>query len=134
MEILKKLSKYRNIILILCDMICIFFAYYIGAILISDGNSLILDKYYAERVLKTVAISILVYQLIFHITKRYNSIIRYEEGKDYVLYIIICIISSFIVSILKYILGIGIASTKLNILAGIFIGTMMVTYRVIISI
>ncbi len=132
MEILKKLSKYRNIILILCDMICIFFAYYIGAILISDGNSLILDKYYAERVLKTVAISILVYQLIFHITKRYNSIIRYEEGKDYVLYIIICIISSFIVSILKYILGIGIASTKLNILAGIFIGTMMVTYRVII--
>lgn len=132
MEFLKKLSKYRNFILILCDVFCIFLAYYIGAILISESKGFLLDKYYTERLLKTVAVSILVYQLIFHITKRYNSIIRYEEGKDYILYIVMCIISSFIVSILKYILDIGIATTKLNILAGIFIGTMMVSYRIII--
>ena len=62
----------------------------------------------------------------------YNHILRYEEGKDYVKYILLCVLSSIIVSLIKLIFKIGIATAKLNILAGIFIGLMMVSYRVIV--
>ncbi len=89
-------------------------------------------NYYVPRIIRTVIVSVLVYQLVFHITKSYNNIIRYEEGKDYIKYIILCLISSIIVSIIRVILHIEIASTRLNILAGIFIGLMMVSYRIII--
>ena len=128
---LKRFSKYRNIILRVMDILCIILAYYLGTVLITD-SVLNWDKYYIERWSKTVIASVFVYQIIFHLTKRYKHIIRYEEGKDYVMYVVLCLVSSFAVSILDILLDLGIASMKLNILAGIFIGLMMVSYRIIV--
>ena len=131
MERIKRFSKYRNIILMVLDIFCIAFAYYLGTILITDAV-IKLPLYYVKKLLRTIAISIVVYQTVFHITKRYKNIIRYEEGKDYITYIILSIISSLIVSTIDFILKLDVASIKLNILAGIFIGIMMVSYRIIV--
>ena len=128
---LKSLSKYRNLILAILDILCIVIAYYLGTVLITD-SVLNLSDYYIARLTKTVLVSIVVYQIVFRVAKMYNHILRYEEGKDYVKYILLCILSSVIVSIIKVISKIGIATAKLNILAGIFIGIMMVSYRVIV--
>ncbi len=127
---LRKLSRFRNIILILTDIFCIAFAYFLGTALITDFF-LNFDTYYLKRLMISIVTSILVYQIMFHLTKRYKNIIRYEEGKDYIFYIFLCLISSSIVSILDTIFDLGTASIKLNILAGIFIGMMIVTYRII---
>ena len=131
MKGLKKLSKFRNIILTLTDIFCIAFAYILGTALVTDFF-LDFNTYYLKRLSKTVLVSIIVYQVIFRITKRYKNIIRYEEGKDYIIYITLSIVSSIVVSILKLIFNLGIASAKLNILAGIFIGILMVSYRIIV--
>lgn len=130
MKGLKKLSKFRNIILTLADIFCVAFAYILGTALVTDFF-LDFDKYYLNRLSKTIFVSIIVYQIIFRVTKRYKNIIRYEEGKDYVIYIILSIISSLIVSILDKVFVIGTASAKLNILAGFFIGMMIVAYRIV---
>ena len=128
---LRSLSKYRNVILTILDIFCIISAYYLGTVLITD-SVLNLSDYYIGRLLKTVFVSIFVYQIVFRVSKMYNHILRYEEGKDYVKYILLCVLSSIIVSLIKLIFKIGIATAKLNILAGIFIGLMMVSYRVIV--
>ena len=130
MKGLKKLSKFRNILLTLADIFCVAFAYILGTALVTDFF-LDFDKYYLNRLSKTILVSIIVYQIIFRVTKRYKNIIRYEEGKDYVIYIILSIISSLIVSILDKVFVIGTASAKLNILAGFFIGMMIVAYRIV---
>ena len=131
MEIIKRLSRYRNFILSIVDIFCIAIAYYLGTVLITD-SVFNFNAYYVKRLFITTITSAVVYQVIFRITKIYHHIIRYEEGRDYVCYIIFCLISSILVSILDAIFHLGTASTKLNILAGIFIGLMMVSYRIII--
>lgn len=131
MKILKKLSKFRNAILIILDLLCILIAYFLGVILISNDTLFDLSAYYTNRLVRTVALCAVVYQTVFHVTKRYKHIIRYENSKDYIEYIGLCLISSIIVSILRKIFHLHIATAKLNILAGIFIGIMMVSYRII---
>ena len=130
MEKLKKLSKYRNLILVVVDCFCIIFAYYLGAVLIQD-SVLNFSEYYLERVIKSAVCYIAMYELIFHIAKRHKSIIRYEEGKDYVFYILLCLMASMLVSIIKVIFKVNVASLKMNVLAGLIISMMLVAYRII---
>ncbi len=134
MEKIKKLSKYRTIILILLDIACIVIAYYLGMLLVSESSVFKISEYYMDKFSKTILISIIVYQIVFHIFKSYNSIIRYEEGKDYLKYFGLCIISSLIICIIRKVFKIYIlVSTRLNILAGIFIACMMISYRIIVK-
>ncbi len=133
MEKIKKLGKYRNIMLVLMDIFCIAFAYYLGVVLITD-TVFKLKPYYTERLSKTIIVSVIVYQLVFHITKRYKNIIKYEDGKDYFMYFILCMVSSIIISIVRKVFHIFMLErTKLILLAGIFISLMMISYRVVIK-
>ena len=131
MERIKRLSKYRDIILVVLDCVCIFLAYYIGAVLIQD-SVLNFSDYYSNRVMQSTICYIIIYEIIFHITKRHKNIIRYEDGKDYIIYIILCLISSGIMAILKKLFGISIASITMNTLASLIIAMMMIAYRVIV--
>lgn len=87
-----------------------------------------------DKFSKTIILSIIVYQLVFHLSKSYKSIIRYEEGKDYLKYFGLCIISSIIICIIRKVFKFYIlVSARLNILAGIFIALMMISYRIIVK-
>lgn len=133
MEKLKKISKFRNIFLAILDIFCIAFAYYLGVVLIT-GNIYIFDgtSYYPRRLTSTILVSVIVYQAIFHITGRYKNIIRYEDGKDYLIYFILCLLSGVVITIIRKIFQIFMAETRVTILASIFIALMMISYRVII--
>lgn len=131
LNFLKRLSRFRNIILIVLDILCIAVAYFFGVLLVSEDTLFNISSYYANRLAGTIGISVIVYQAVFHLTKKYKQIIRYENSKDYLSYIALAIISSVIVSIIREIFNLHIATAKLNILAGIFIGIMMVSYRII---
>ena len=89
MNILKKFTKYRNFILITMDIFCIVFAYYLGTVLITE-TIVNFNQYYSVRLTRSILVSVFVYQIVFHITRRYKCLIRYEEGKDYVTYIVLC--------------------------------------------
>ena len=133
MEKLKKLSKFRNIILVILDIFCIAFAYYLGVVLITGNIYVFNDKaYYAPRLTSTIIVSVIVYQIIFHVTGRYKNIIRYEEGKDYLIYFLLCLLSGIVITIIRKIFQIFMAETRVTILASIFIALMMISYRIII--
>lgn len=132
MEKIKKLGKYRNIILRVMDIACIILAYYMGVVLVTSNSLFEIDTYYSSRLINSVVVAVIVYQVVFNLTKRYNHIIRYEEGKDYLSYFVLCIISAVIITIIRKIFHIFMAETKVTLLVSIFIALMMVGYRIII--
>ena len=92
-----------------------------------------LEAYYVRRLTQTIIVSVIVYQIVFHLAGRYKAIIRYEDGKDYFIYFMLCMVSSIIIAIVRKIFHIFMLErTKLIILAGIFISLMMIAYRLVI--
>lgn len=131
MKYIKKLSKYRNWILIILDCACIFFAYYFGTVIASDSIVDFSDRYLIRLVISSI-LYFIIFEMIFLITRRNKNIIRYEEGKDYIVYIAICLVTACILSLVQKIFNSSdIASVKMNILVAIVISIMIVAYRII---
>lgn len=131
MEKVKKLSKYRDLILMVVDCFCIVVSYYLGTVLLTD-SVFSFSTYYSRRLGTSILWYVLIYEILFHMTKRHKNIIRYEEGKDYIFYIILCLATAIILAILKAIFHINVASVRMNILAALLISMMMVGYRIVI--
>ena len=83
-------------------------------------------------VANSIVVSIVVYQIFFTLFDCYKNIIRYENGKDYLIYGFASMVSCVIVSMIGNIFKIGIMGPRSNILAGVLIAVCMITYRLII--
>ena len=133
-KIKRHLTRNRTLILSFIDIAIVVIAYILGTIFVSD--TVHFTDYYSTRLVNSLIVSILVYQIVFHVSKVYRKITRYENGRDYILYILLCIGSAIIISLLRYPLAklnIVISAFKLNILASIFISIMMIAYRLAIK-
>lgn len=134
-KIKRHITGKRTLILSIIDIFIIIISYYLGTVFIAETMNF--TDYYITRLVNSLLISIIVYQIVFHISKVYRKITRYENGRDYLFYILLCFISACIISLirrpLQYFTGIIISATKLNILAGLFISMMMIAYRLAIK-
>ena len=128
------IAKYRNYLLPLMDCISIILGYYLVSVLITD--SFLMHPTSAitrNEILISIVLAIIVFQVIFRLSKRYANIIRYESNQDYILYIVLALISSLIVSLIEDLfLGMKNPSIKLNLIIGLVIGIIMISYRLII--
>ncbi|WP_405265044.1 polysaccharide biosynthesis protein [Methanobrevibacter sp.] len=128
------IAKYRNYLLPLMDCISIILGYYLVSVLITD--SFLMQPTSAitrNEIIISIVLAIIVFQVIFRLSKRYANIIRYESNQDYILYIVLSLISSLIVSLIEDLfLGMKNPSIKLNLITGLVIGTIMISYRLII--
>ena len=129
------IAKYRNYLLPLADAISIVLGYYLASVLITD--SFLMEHTSAvtkNEILISIVLAIIVFQIVFRLSKRYSNIIRYENNQDYILYVVLAVISSLIVSLIEeIILNMVNPSIKLNLGIGILIGCIMVAYRLIIK-
>ena len=127
-------AKYRNYLLPLMDCISIVLGYYLVSVLITD--SFLMQPTSAitrNEIIISIVLAIIVFQVIFRLSKRYANIIRYESNQDYILYIVLSLISSLIVSLIEDLfLGMKNPSIKLNLITGLVIGIIMISYRLII--
>ena len=126
-------GKYRNFLLPLMDSLSVVLGYYLISVLITDSFlmdpiSIIVKK----EILISIILGIIVLQIIFRLTKRYSNIIRYENNQDYIMYILLSIISLLVISLIEDIIGMKNPSIKFNLSVGIFIGIITVVYRLII--
>ena len=128
------IAKYRNYLLPLMDCISIVLGYYLVSVLISD--SFLMQPTSAitrNEIIISIVLAIIVFQVIFRLSKRYTNIIRYENNQDYILYIVLSLISSLVVSLIEDLfLGMKNPSIKLNLITGLVIGIIMISYRLII--
>lgn len=127
---MKFIRKHRNICLRLMDIIIIAIAYYISEMLIS--NQLILEADINKSILITIAIAIVTYEVILHIFKTYKNITRYENGNDYLIYVLSCFISCIIMIILNSILSGKLTTIRVNLISSLIIAIAMIGYRVLL--
>ncbi|MBR3156369.1 MAG: polysaccharide biosynthesis protein [Methanobrevibacter sp.] len=116
------------------DCISIVLGYYLVSVLITD--SFLMQPTSAitrNEIIISIVLAIIVFQVIFRLSKRYTNIIRYENNQDYILYIVLSLISSLVVSLIEDLfLGMKNPSIKLNLITGLVIGIIMISYRLII--
>lgn len=117
------------------DIISIILGYYFVSVLITDSflmkpTSIIT----VHEILTGIILSIIIYQIMFRVTKRYSNIIRYENNQDYLLYLILSVFSILIVSFIEELfLGMKNPTIKHNLVIAIVIGILMVVYRLLIK-
>ena len=127
-------AKYRNYLLPLMDCISIVLGYYLVSVLITDSFLMKPTSVVTRNeILISIIIAIIVFQIIFRLSKRYANIIRYESNQDYILYIVLSLLSALIVSLIEDLfLNMKNPSIKLNMIVGFVIGVIMISYRMII--
>ncbi len=128
---MNKIRKYRNFILFLADILIIFMAYFMSSFLMKNTSEFLSSKN-LELIRNTITISLLVYQIYFNAFAMYKNITRYENGKDYLMYIFLCAASAVSIIVLKFILGLALVDYKQIILSMLMIAIGMISYRVII--
>ena len=129
------LGKYRNFLLPLSDCIAIILGYYFASVLITD--SFLMNPTSAvtrNELVISIILAIIIFQIVFRITKRYSNIVRYENNQDYIIYILLSIISILIVSVIEeLLLNMKNPSIKYNLAVGIIIGIIIIAIRLSIK-
>lgn len=127
---MKTVKKYRNVILRIMDIIVIMIAYYIAEMIID--NSFIITKELNQTIINTVILAIIIYSGLLHVFKTYKNITRYENGNDYLVYILACLIAYISITIIKLIGNFNMVNPRTNMIAALIIVTTIIGYRVVL--
>ena len=93
---MKSIRKYRVVLLFIIDILIIAFSYIFTAFLTTE-NFMLFTNTYKNILANTIVISLIVYETIFGIFNIYKNITRYENGKDYIIYISLSMLSGMLV-------------------------------------
>lgn len=127
---MKTIKKYRNMMLRVIDIFVIAISYYMAEIIISEPFKITTEL--NQTIVNTIILAIIIYSSMLHIYKTYKNITRYENGNDYLVYILACLVSYTVISVLKFILPIKIVSLRTNMIAALIIVTTIIGYRVVL--
>lgn len=127
---MKFIRKHRNIYLRIMDIAIIMISYYVAQVII--GNRLVLTLEINQKLLITIGVAILIYGGILQIFKTYKNITRYENGNDYLIYVLACLISCTIMIFFNVLKIVPIVDERTNLIASLIIVTAIIGYRVFI--
>ena len=123
------LKKHRMIILRIMDLLIISFMYLLVAYLLTDLSLLGQE---INKILNTILISLITYLVTFNVANIYKKITRFENGKDYLEYIFLCMASTVIIGTVGLIRTDLFMDIKGIVLANILIAVAVVSYRVML--
>ena len=127
----KSYRKLRKVGLVIIDIFAIIVSYYLTQVFLTNSlwnfnsNDIV-------SIVNSIILSILVYEVFLNLFDVYKNITVYESSKEYFAYGLACLISCDVVSMLGIIFDLNILSAKENLLAGIFTGIIIISYRVVI--
>lgn len=124
---MKTIKKYRNVVLRLLDVLIIAFAYIVAKVIVIQVNDT--SK---QIILYTILVSIVIYSSMLHIFKTYKNITRYENGNDYLVYVLACLISYILVTALGLVFPTIFAPLRITTVAALIIITGIIGYRVML--
>ena len=127
---MRELRKHRNVILRIIDIFIIIVSYCITVLILE--NTLAFNPKLAKQVITTLIPAVIVYTTMLTVFKTYKNITRYENGNDYLVYILACLVSYIIISILKIFFGNSIVNHRINAIATLLIIVSIISYRVIL--
>lgn len=128
-------GKYRNVLLPLIDALAVILGYYLISVIITDSFLMnptsVITKH--ELLISTI-VGIIILLLLFKLNGMYSHIIRYENLKDYYMYMLLSVISLLLVSLIEeLVLNMKNPSVKLNLAVGFLIGIIVIASRLTIK-
>ena len=125
------LKKHRIVFIRLVDILLLVAAY--GFVELFKSETLAIFTSSDRQIfINSILLAIIVYQLFLTLFDCYKNIIRYENGKDYLVYGFACMVSCVIVSMIASIFKIETMGPRSNLLVGVLISVMMISYRLVI--
>ena len=125
---MKVIKKYRNVLLRILDLCVIFVAYFIAEMIIN--NNLNIKSELTPIMFKTIFLAMIVYSVILHLFRTYKNITRYENGNDYLIYVLACLLSYTILMTIKEVFKLELLEMRINLIASLIIVTTIIGYRV----
>ena len=123
-------KKHRNFILRIFDIIVIAISYYVAEVIIN--NKIFLTPEMAKEMLISIALAIFVYGIVLEVFKTYKNITRYENGNDYLVYVLACLISCTIMVFFNVLNIIPIVDERTNLISALIIVVAVIGYRVLL--
>ena len=127
---MKLIKKYRNVLLRILDICIIIVAYFVAEMIIN--NNLNIRSELTFTMFNTIILAIIVYSGILHLFRTYKNITRYENGNDYLIYVLACLLSYTIIMTVKEVFNLPLLEMRINLVAALIIVTALIGYRVTI--
>ena len=127
---MKLIKKYRNVLLRIIDICVVIVAYYISEMIIN--NNLSIKPELTVTMINNVILAIVVYSIILHLFRTYKNITRYENGNDYLVYVLACLLSYTIIMTIIEVFNLPLLEMRINLIAALIIVTTIIGYRVTI--
>ena len=127
---MKFIKKHRNVYLRIMDIIIIAVSYYIAEVIV--GNRFIFTQEMKIMLLNSILIAVIIHVTILNLFRTYKNITRYENGNDYLVYVLACLISCLIILFLDSVFSIRIVDIRVNLVASLIIVVSIISYRVLL--
>lgn len=126
---MKYLRKHRNILLRILDILIVIVAYYVATFLVNARISA--EILSATGVMAVIAA--VIYEIMLSSFRTYKNITRYENGNDYLIYILICATSCVLSAIVQLLVpSLHKIELRTGFAAGLIIVVSMIGYRVLL--
>lgn len=131
MGVINFCKKNRKYVLLILDVIVIALAYFVSHFIL-DTSFNIINGAYLRGLMYSIVIAVLTYEFFLLCFGVYSNITRYENGKDYLVYAFISFASCVILILAKTTFLRDSLIVKIDLLSGIIIALLMISYRIII--
>lgn len=132
MKTIMFLKSHRRYLLPVIDVLIILFSYMAIDMLMADSLHEFTIR--MPQVLNSILIAVIAYELFFNVFNVYRNIIRYESGKDYLVYLFACLISCATISTIQALGNLNTVGIRQTIMTTILISVSIVAYRLMIRI
>lgn len=113
----------------LADLVIVAFSEIMANLLLSQKSYMFTGEN-LHIILNSIISGIIVYEFYLIVFRTYRHITRFEVGRDYLLYILICLISSASLVVAKWVFKVDINSVRKQILASVIASTGIVSIRI----
>lgn len=128
---MKKINSYSKLLMFLMDVCIISISAVVANILLTN-KEIIFSVTNLVTIKNSVLIAIAVYEIYFIFLKVYKHITRFENGKDYFVYIFACLLAGITLAATRFILKIDINSVRKQILGAFITSIGIVGLRIAI--
>ena len=127
---MKGVVKHSKIFLVILDIATIAFSAVVANLLLSE-KSFIFTKANSYIIINSIFSSIIVYQIYLNIFRTYKHITRFESGKDYLVYIMVCMFAGLTLVGIRLIFKANINSFRKQILGSFITSIGIIAVRIV---
>lgn len=123
--------KHSKFFMFLIDVTIIAISAVIANLLLSTKNNMFSINN-IHTIINSIAFAIIIYLVYLNLFNTYKHITRFESGTDYLMYIVICVLSGITLIAIKLIFNININSVRKQVLESCITGIGIIGTRIII--